>query len=101
MLGRLFNNPRAPSAYATACDSGEPPRPFPAPAAPRVSRNCAAASFLGTPLRVAFSFSGLAEPDRHCCRERGLARGPFSFDGQGWLGPYLALLRAAVKLTRR
>src|SRR5467141_4159818 len=42
---------RAPSACATACDSGGPPRPFPARAAPRASRNCGEASFLETPPR--------------------------------------------------
>jgi len=76
----MLSSLHAPSACATACDSGGLPRLFPAPGALRASRNCAAASFLGTPLRVAFSSSRLAEPDRHCCRERGLARGRFSID---------------------
>src|SRR6266481_5945367 len=66
---------RAPSACATACDNGGPPRLFPVRAAPRASRNCGEASFLERPPRVAFSSSRLAEPDRRCCRERGLARG--------------------------
>src|SRR5215471_9580750 len=78
LLKAMLSSPRAPSACAKACDSDEPLRPSPGPAAPRVSRSCAAASFLGTPLRVAFSSSRLVKPDRHYCRERGLARGLFS-----------------------
>src|SRR6202035_2665606 len=49
-----LSTPRAPAACARVCGSGAPLRPFPAPAAPRVSRSCGAASFLGRPLRVAF-----------------------------------------------
>src|SRR6516225_5536387 len=76
LLQAMLSSPRAPSACAKACDSDEPLRPSPGPAAPRVSRSCAAASFLGTPLRVAFSSSRLVKPDRHYCRERadGLPR---------------------------
>src|SRR5262249_18775703 len=54
-----LSNLRAPFACAAVCGSGAPLRPFRAPGAPKASRNCGAASFPGTPLRVAFSFSRL------------------------------------------
>jgi len=103
----VLSNPRAPAVCARVFDSGGPPRPSPVPFAPRAFRNCAATSFLGTPPRAAFSFSRLAEPDRHYCRERGLARGRFSIDGvyvggrprTGRGASYLALPRARVKET--
>src|SRR6516225_1906738 len=98
----ILNSPRAPSACAGACDSVGLPRLFPAPAVPKASRNCAAASFLEIRPRVAFSSSRLAEPDRHYYRERGLARGRFSIDGMRLgtdcatvrIRSYLALLPA-------
>ena len=55
----VLSSPRAPAACAGACDAAAPLRPVPAPAAPRVSRNCGAASFLEIPLRVAFFSSRL------------------------------------------
>src|SRR4029077_13117529 len=70
-----LSSPRAPSACATVCDGGGRLRPVRGLAVLKVSRNSAAASSLGTHPRAAFSFSRLAEPDRRCCRERGLARG--------------------------
>jgi hypothetical protein len=89
VCSEALSNPRAPCACATACGSAEPPRPFPAPVAPRVSRNCAEASFLGIPPRAASSSSRLSTPDRRCCRERGLARGRFSEVGRELRGPPL------------
>jgi hypothetical protein len=53
-LARL-SSPRVPIVCAAACDSGGPLRPFPGPAAPRVSHSYGGASFPEIPLRVAFS----------------------------------------------
>src|SRR5260221_7346737 len=56
------SNLRAPSACAAPCDDGGPPRPFPAPVAPTVSRKSVGASFHGRCLRAASSFSAREAP---------------------------------------
>src|SRR4030095_9827775 len=65
---------RAGPSCAQACGPCGWPRPSRGHASPRASRNSSEASSRGRCLRAAFSSSAPGGPDRHCYRERRLAR---------------------------
>src|SRR5690606_40868783 len=73
--GRLQHQLRVVRAYEPACGPGGLPRPSGAPSFRKASRNSCAASSRETHLRAATSSSAPEAPDRHCYRERPLARG--------------------------